>query len=120
MTEERRMRPFGKAIIRMEEFGPTTKMQEILKSHTDIVQSPLIELCLFAIGRLCTVYVGPTASIVGIMPVASRYVIDRAASSSGMACLLTSRNASRPKIGCAAPSPTPPRPAEALSVPGSQ
>ena len=34
----------------MDEFGPTTKMQEILKSHTDIVQSPLIELGLFAMG----------------------------------------------------------------------
>ena len=34
----------------MDEFGPTTEIQEILESHTDIVQSPLIELCLFAIG----------------------------------------------------------------------
>ena len=35
--------------------------------------------------RLCTVYVGSTASIVGIMPVVSLYVIDRDASSSGTA-----------------------------------
>ena len=33
----------------MEECGPT-KTQEILVSHTDIVQSPLIELGLFAMG----------------------------------------------------------------------
>ena len=35
--------------------------------------------------RLCTVYVEPTASIVGIMPVVSLYAIDRGASSSGTA-----------------------------------
>jgi hypothetical protein len=35
--------------------------------------------------RLCTVYVEPTASIVGITPVVSRYVIDKAASSNGTA-----------------------------------
>ena len=33
----------------MEEFGPT-KTQEILISYTDIVQSQLIEVCLFAVG----------------------------------------------------------------------
>jgi hypothetical protein len=36
-------------VIWMKEFGPTA-MQEILKSHADIVQSLLIELCLLAIG----------------------------------------------------------------------
>src|ERR1700692_3415857 len=36
-------------VIRMEECGPT-KTQEILVPHTDIVQSPLIELGLFAMG----------------------------------------------------------------------
>src|SRR5271170_828844 len=36
-------------VIRMEECGPT-KTQEILVSYTDIVQSPLIELGLFAMG----------------------------------------------------------------------
>ena len=35
--------------------------------------------------RLCTVYVEPTASIVGIMPVVSLYAIGRGASSSGTA-----------------------------------
>src|SRR5277367_2763865 len=36
-------------VIRMEESGPT-KTQKILVTHTDIVQSPLIELGLFAMG----------------------------------------------------------------------
>src|SRR5580704_9509571 len=36
-------------VIRMKECGPT-KTQEILVPHTDIVQSPLIELGLFAMG----------------------------------------------------------------------
>src|SRR5271156_2339747 len=36
-------------VIRMEECGPT-KTQEIRVPHTDIVQSPLIELGLFAMG----------------------------------------------------------------------
>src|SRR5271170_4694145 len=45
-----RERVYGfRKVIRMEECGPT-KTQEILVPHTDIVQSPLIELGLFAMG----------------------------------------------------------------------
>ena len=45
------------------------------------------------------VYAGRTASFVGTMLVVSLCAIDRDASSSGMACLLTSMKARRPKNG---------------------
>ena len=51
--------------------------------------------------RLCTVYVAPTASTVGIISVLSLYMIRREASSNGTACLLTSMNSNKPKAGCA-------------------
>jgi PAS domain S-box-containing protein len=57
-----------------------------------------------------TVSVGRTASIVGIIPVLSLFVIQRDGSSNGTACLLTSRNASRLKIGCASVKPISPKP----------
>src|ERR1700733_1494463 len=37
----------------MDEFGPAPKLLKILKSHTDIVQSPLTELRLFAVRSQC-------------------------------------------------------------------
>ena len=55
--------------------------------------------------RLCTVCVGRTASFVGTMLVVSLCAINRDASSSGMACLLTSMKPRRPKTGYAAAKP---------------
>ena len=55
--------------------------------------------------RLCTVYVGRTASFVGTILVVSLCATDRDALSSGTACLSTSMKPRRPKTGYAAAKP---------------
>src|SRR3954471_21022271 len=55
--------------------------------------------------RLCTVYVGLTASFVGTILVPSLCAMDRDASSNGTACPLTSTKPRRPKTGYAVAKP---------------